>query len=378
MVKVVDVDLKEIVKPLEKICNIQKSTLRNQVYDFKIEIREKAIKATALAFITFMTVDKSNNQNCVLGYSFFPLFLENTEGGLPMTLNNEAKKTPHLGLYQMPIFAEHVSEEKPFTYEKFIFKERVPTASVLLRVLKAPKNEQGNVINMRDFSPHDQDKARIAPPEYLDGRYSTKYIAVTAEQIKVMELRRRRPNPELEPIVGELLKNNKLSPDLVYQNPLALEENLHKLLATNLKKPQFLDLTYHSQYESTLGVRVNTVAVHDNKVKGYFAVMASILPPGSYYDENRDGPPSDIFTFVQPDFKCNHLSYRFEEGEACVKGFKPTSNGLTLLFDIKVYHPDKDQFTDYGFATCPILKDLDTDANEDTTEWYVQSGVFSL
>lgn len=40
--------------------------------------------------------------------------------------------------------------------------------------------------------------------------------------------------------------------------------------------------------------------------------------------------------------------------------------------------PATGQYADYGFALCPMLDLLDTDANKGTSEWYVHSGVFSL
>ena len=48
-----------------------------------------------------------------------------------------------------------------------------------------------------------------------------------------------------------------------------------------------LDLNYQSQYEPSLGVRVNVEAIHDNKVPGFLAVMASVVPPAAYYDEDH-------------------------------------------------------------------------------------------
>ena len=73
---------------------------------------------------------------CVVGYSYLPLFF-NVESGMPSTSSNDKKISPVTGNYQMPLFHVKPEEKKPFTYEKFVFLERIPTASVLIRVVRA-------------------------------------------------------------------------------------------------------------------------------------------------------------------------------------------------------------------------------------------------
>jgi hypothetical protein len=48
-----------------------------------------------------------------------------------------------------------------------------------------------------------------------------------------------------------------------------------------------IDYNYFSQYDSGLGIRVNIEALHNNKIKGFPLVMASVIPPASYYDSDR-------------------------------------------------------------------------------------------
>mmetsp|Transcript_24184 Transcript_24184/g.37202 ORF Transcript_24184/g.37202 Transcript_24184/m.37202 type:complete len:191 (+) Transcript_24184:4623-5195(+) len=69
----------------------------------------------------------------------------------------------------------------------------------------------------------------------------------------------------------------------------------------------------------------------------------------------------------------------FKEGDMIIKGFFPDrAVGLSLFVDIKKWNLKKEQYENYGYAALPVLKELDTDANEETSEFYVMSGVFSL
>jgi hypothetical protein len=159
-----------------------------------------------------------------------------------------------------------------------------------------------------------------------------------------------------------------------------IQKQLESITKTT-SKSELLDLNYHSQYEPSLGFRVSVEAVHDNKIKAFMAVLASVIPPASYYDPNRVGNPKDVFTFTEPDMDLKistSASYHFNEGDAVVKSFKPSKPGMSVLFDIKAYLPDKDQFVDYGFALCPVLTTLNVDADESSIEYFVSSGVFSL
>ena len=99
-----------------------------------------------------------------------------------------------------------------------------------------------------------------------------------------------------------------------------------------------IDLNYYSQYEPGFGIRVSVEAVHDNNQEGFFAVLASVLPPASFYDDPR-GEVKDVFYFTEPDYQSHHKSFKFSEGDACVLGFKPQKPGMSLLMDIHIYIP---------------------------------------
>jgi len=95
----------------------------------------------------------------------------------------------------MPIYHSRVNEASPFTYERFIYKERVPSASVLIRVRKEPRK-----------APGEQSRTVIAPT-YKEGVYSTKYYIITDEEKEVMNLRRHKPSPSIMNVVVNLLSS---------------------------------------------------------------------------------------------------------------------------------------------------------------------------
>ena len=72
---------------------------------------------------------------------------------LPITDPKSLNFTLHKGAYQMPMYCQNPVYDTPFTYENMIHLERIPTASALIRVYKAPKGPDGTTLNMSDFPP---------------------------------------------------------------------------------------------------------------------------------------------------------------------------------------------------------------------------------
>lgn len=137
------------------------------MYGMKYELRNKTkIPPTSLLYLTIQSIDKSTGNPCIVGYSYFPLFF-NVEKEMPAWNNNDANVSPLTGNYQMPLFFVRPKEEKPFNYEKFIYLERVPTASVLIRCIRAPKDPQtGLPLVMAELAPEEQKNAYVRPPDY--------------------------------------------------------------------------------------------------------------------------------------------------------------------------------------------------------------------
>ena len=96
-----------------------------------------------------------------------------------------------------------------------------------------------------------------------------------------------------------------------------------------MKGRELIDLNYHSQYEPKLGFRATVEAIHNiENIAGFFAILASVCPTASYYQANRVPKGlKDGFTFTIPDVRdkqSSNQSFRFDEGDAVVKGFVPT------------------------------------------------------
>ena len=154
-----------------------------------------------------------------------------------------------------------------------------------------------------------------------------------------MTLRRKRSNPPLQNILFSVLQAQG-------QNPAEIDilQYLFKLMKTD-KNTQLIDLNYHSQYEPSLGIRFNIECIHNNKSKGFFGALASVMPQASYYDLKSVGEkPKDAFMFVNPNYDSYTGSPKFFEGDEIMLGFTPDKPGMSIIIDIKYYDPEKGVF----------------------------------
>ena len=148
----------------------------------------------------FLTVDTTTLKPRVLGSSFFPLFID-SETKAPVlakdkqTNLSKIKRALHTGAYQMPIYYELPRERKGqelVTYKDYIQLERIPTASVLLRVDYASIDNDGNFISIKSPDPELRQLAYYPPPDYNTGRNSTLYYLISDEERDLYAMRKQR------------------------------------------------------------------------------------------------------------------------------------------------------------------------------------------
>lgn len=116
------------------------------------------MKPTALLHLSFMTIDATSLKEKLIGFSVFPIFI-NSSSKIPVLpedniqIDDVEARSLHKGAYQMPIYSEYPPVQGSITYRSFIHLERIPTASVLIRVDYAAIDFDGNFISINDPDP---------------------------------------------------------------------------------------------------------------------------------------------------------------------------------------------------------------------------------
>ena len=126
---------------------------------------------TAILHLSFLTMDATTLKEKLIGFSFFPLFISSGTK-MPVMPDDEIDldsndgRALHKGAYQMPIYCEYPQVTGELTYRNFIHLERIPTASILLRIDYASIDYDGNFISIDDPDPKTAALAFEPPPKY--------------------------------------------------------------------------------------------------------------------------------------------------------------------------------------------------------------------
>ena len=79
---------------------------------------------------------------------------------------NKLQRALHTGAYQVPIYYELPKEGGLVTYKNYIELERIPTASLLLRIDYSSIDNDGNFISIKNTNPEIAEMAYYPPPDY--------------------------------------------------------------------------------------------------------------------------------------------------------------------------------------------------------------------
>lgn len=115
MVRIVDSYLNDLIYPQSGLPELN-SDMLNPEFNWRQELRSPSYDPTSMILITYVTVDArgDSKEPKILGYSFFPLFINKYRETQPTKRSEMAYSVLNTGYYQIPIYCQPYKEEKPF------------------------------------------------------------------------------------------------------------------------------------------------------------------------------------------------------------------------------------------------------------------------
>ena len=291
---------KVVVAPQGTTCSLKNSTTENPVFGYRLEISKKThpkLNATAVAIITMETIDRVSLLQRVVGYCYFPLFVDKLTGE---PSKNEASSEYCLnnGCYQLPLYCDKPRSELPITFTKLTQAERIPCSTLLIRVEKAPKDASGRPIFYEGLLQKDAIEKGVLtlPPEYNEGKYSNKYINLDSDELTIYKHKNERIDLDIKDtlrIMRDLmLKDKKFSKDLrrkvrkkTNDDISDLEFLLHWFADFSHSPEERLDLNYFSQFISEIGFKFGVEMIFNWDPSLIYVWLCSLNPPGSMYNK---------------------------------------------------------------------------------------------
>ncbi|EGR29433.1 hypothetical protein IMG5_155830 [Ichthyophthirius multifiliis] len=283
------------------------STSFNPICNFRLELRKEHIDPSSIVLMTIVTLDKSINEIRIIGYSAIPLFITPGQNGKHPSSQNITEVFLYSGAYQLPIFSQQIKRVVPFTIDKIYNLEKLPCASILVRIYAAPMDEKGlNALSIKDFP--DQkiwlSKGLFHPrPLYSKKVYNTSWYEANDAEKKLFPYRVIREDISIKEQAYIIIKgkniNKRFKNTELYQ---FLDDNI--ILTDDTK---MIDMTYFAKYSQQSGVKFNLDGLHQvpDESQIYVAFFSYNPPFGGFYPYLPDGAEKEYGSDDEddPEFK---------------------------------------------------------------------------
>ncbi|EGR31823.1 hypothetical protein IMG5_101270 [Ichthyophthirius multifiliis] len=299
------------------------STQYNPVFNYRRELRKNVMDPTSLILLTTVTYDNASKKSKCVGYSGIQLFINPYTKEQPQD-QNENEFCIYEGYYQLPIYSQQIEREYPFNINQLQKLERIPCASILVRLKKAALSDDGlRCLSIKEFPQKDWiSKGLVDPqPEYSAGKQKG-----------------------MEQFLDQVLK---FGPDT-----------------------QIIDMMYFAKYDQKVGINFSLDGL--NKVpnsKWIYSGLISLFPPGNYYLNSVQQNQDQIQMISQCDLLSPAESPRFKQGFISYTD-QPFDRYLSIIVDIKALQINKNEkkLQNIGWTLVPLF----------SPDGYALSKVFQL
>jgi hypothetical protein len=326
----------------------------NPLYDYRYEYRAEQIDPTAMLFICLVTIDTSNNESRIIGYSAINLFINRFSLLQPIE-ENDTDIYLQSGNYQLPIYPEEPLRIPPFNMEKMSKLQTLPCASLLIRIRMAPLSDDlKRVLGKADVPKSQWRTTGIWPerPEYSSEAYNSSNIDIRDADINLFGLRQARQPIGLADRVLELKKaNGKAGVEMDLKEQFFWVDSLIKVNSSTL----LLDGKFFAKYLQEAGFDFAIDAIHNVANTNPLICMYTINPPGDYYEK----PDKHDEMVLVADIDWNHPVGQIKY----YNGYESYKNGVYdpfkhIIVEVKEVNFTKDEefeFKDYGWTVIPIF-----------------------
>ncbi|KAL4486755.1 hypothetical protein ABPG72_006587 [Tetrahymena utriculariae] len=370
-------------------------------FSFRKELRATHFDPTLQAFMTVETIDNMNKEVRIVGYSIINFFL-----------NQKTKKQPtnqldtdiilQDGNYQIPIFCQHPPKIKPFNVERLSQLDKLPCASLLVRIRLAPMSEDGlRALTLDDIQKQDWEKIGLwvpAPPYSIERQsfYNTSYYNLrdSEKELFVIRLNRQSP-PQVELLniivnaVAQKTKQERIAQAEKLKSKIKpTEQDLERGIVTKVdnvgEAKQWIDkniirdpytdiieLQYFAKYKPDAGFKFSLDGFHNNPQTDYPIIgLFCLNPPGDLY-KNLGAKTDTVILDSAFNWDSPIISPQFNEGYFTFRGIDYSKN-LSIIIDCRKVkfseRGDKVVIENVGWTICPIF----------TPNGYVKSGIYQI
>lgn len=373
--------------------DISISTNKEPFFGHRGEIRGNNMDPTSALIFTLDTFDLSQGGSRIIGHAIMPLFLDDRTRSF--CTDPKAKSfILQNGDYQIPIFSQFPGDMKNLSFASFEQLEKIPAATLLIRIRKAPVDEKGKVISSGQGIAVQKalDLGVFSTPKfYSEGGYNTSYCSVSSTESIVMEAKVGRHSPKYREIIEAIIyqttqEDGKFNDDELIEK--FDRNNMGKpcMNVSNLDRFTYLDIKYFSEYIPQLGFSTDVTFIVNSPPKALFYVVVSLAPPGRLYKEDKSRlgveeskSATDVQVVYELNFDSPAKAIQFNDSLKKFYVTQPNSSMILIyeIFEVKFSKSGIEKVSPYGFSFLPVFQYVDLN-NTDQLEIYANTSVQQL
>lgn len=324
------------------------------VFNNRREFRNQRFDPTCMAYLTLITKDKYEDELRIIGYCAINLFINRYSKKQPEN-DHDTDIVLYDGNYQLPIICQEPLRVKPFCMEKLQKLERLPTASVLVRIRRAPlSNDNLRVLGIKDIDQKDWAKTGVwePMPPYNRGSYNTELCEIRDSENELFQHRANRSDPPMKETAMLLVNQAGISREMSEPELAAwIDKNIESNSGTKI-----INLEHFAHYQTNAGFKFVIDAVHRVPTNAAFICIYSINPPGKYYGTENPST-EDLQLISNIDWEGPVGSVRYNEQYFNFRDIVYDSYKHIVVEVKQVKMTDiKITLEDYGWTIVPIFK----------------------
>eukprot|EP01039_Chlorochromonas_danica_P001058 gene1058-1146_t len=302
---------KEQIGPVYESYSLPDSSVISPIFKMKVEYRGNQLNTTAIALIRFDTLDASNLVPGSIGYACIKLFASRDR--IQPKQANDSNAFINTGAFQLPIYGGRIPNNLSVFDETMLSSlPRIPCATLLVRVLPAPKSPDGISTLSRDEFPSTEWNRlglEVPAPSYASGAYHGTLCEPSALEIQAFEVKASLLSLNVESAIVQAMnsrKNHDLPERPSDPQSEAVMQWLKSLLPPVDKMKRLIDYTLVVPYSVESGLAIKIVQLYNMPEGTIFStskqgctiykVVYSLSPPALLY---KDPPLFDGVHFTR-------------------------------------------------------------------------------
>eukprot|EP00762_Andalucia_godoyi_P000388 ANDGO_03115.mRNA.1 hypothetical protein AMSG_06425 len=342
---------KSVGKSASGCCAVGGSAI-SPTFGTKLEIRDlKGLDSTCTIHVQLEAIDKYDVERCIVGHSLLNLFIDNGTEKQPISAVFTDVRLNEGG-FEVCLHQHSLLNSAKVTASALDDVPKVCCATVLLRVLKAPRNGK-KILGLTDVKRDKWQETGVWIPatRYSPKIYGQSLCVLSDTEKAIMKQRSSVPDALVRDVASSVLRS-----------PPTSDEKLDKLISDVFRNrassnEKALDYSYIASYDPAYGFSVSVDAgMNMPQKEAVVKVVYSVCPPGHFYSPMRlsHGVKLTMKNDYESDARCPEWLDGLQE-------FKniPRHRNLCVVLEVfsTVRYLDPPPIQSLGFALCPILAD---------------------